>query len=1629
MEFGKQLKTLLKKNLLLKGKSKCSICCEIVFPLVIIGVLFAILGLIKVTKSDYDLIDVTTFSRRVGIENKLLYGSEGSLNSDQSGVIDTMKEQVANARGLTIAEVQDFFMEINDRSLMESFFKNNSMIIYGGVWFNSSGSGNNSTIIPGDQFEYNIRLDSDDTADTSETGKVDGGDSSIYLNDNFASIQVAMDQAIFGYFGLDMVLNISGRHYPDPYTELWQQWITGRDVIIKSAGSVFISAALMMFSFRLVTDVVIEKETKIVEAMRMMSLNSLAYFSSWIITSLITSLPVTLLIVVIFKGSQLIYSTSWAIVILTFVLYLITLLLLSFIFSIFFNNSKFCGLLSFVIIIAINICGIFVSKNEFNISIKLLLSIFSPIAFSNSIYFMSVKDLTMILNLNWDYIVTENQSILMLGIDIIIYIFLIWYLEKVIPSEYGTKEKFYFLFTKKYWFGKKRNIGEIDDIESTYDSEDVETIPLKILKNSTISIRNLRKEFETGDGLRVAVNDLYLDMFEDQIHALLGPNGCGKSTTIGMLTGLISPTSGNAFIRGYDITCQMSKIRPYIGCCLQTDIIWPQLTVLEHLVIYASLKGVENRNIQREAERMATEVGLAEKINAPAASLSGGQKRKLCLGIAFIGRSKIIFLDEVTSGMDPVSRRHVWDFLLKYKKGKTIILTTHYLEEADYLGDRISIISHGKLRCDGTSLFLKNKFGQGYLLTCSKKLQNNNGGGINFNTNQITEFIKNFIPSASILTDSGAELTYRLPTESLSNFSNFFTEFDLNLSKFSIQTYGISVTSLEEVFISLGQEDSKKLNNNNEIQKNDDDDDIESLKLAIATPSDGINQIQQFKGLLIKRIQQSKKDARSFFLSIILPIALIIGSIILYKTMNDQKQVLFYNNSTKPLTMSLSIYTDTDNDINVPMQLLNNEFEWLNLFNSSKYFNKFKYINESINFNDYLIDNYKLSIGAINFTNQPINIINNNGGGGQTNCSYVAYYNSDYIHSFPIHVNLINDALLRKFKNIGISVTSMPFDHILTAFEISSSDINASAIIYFIFILMAGFSLMAGSFAGSIAQERTNRVKRLLYVSGCKKHIYWLSNLIWDLFFAFIISILTSSILALVIKGAFKEQFASFLLCLILLCLAIIPLAYLLSYKFQTYGKAVGAITAILFVFGLIFTIASLNVRIQAVVNQNSSTQKAADIIDLIFSIISPIFALNRMVFILSGFPGSIRLGSFKVDDYWSFDYLGTPLVVLAGHAVIWNVWILLLDYVPQIKGFFKNPKNFPAPSPPDDEDYDVSQERRRLINMKPFEEPIQFKNLHKIFPGSGKNPPKTAVYNSTLAIPRGETFGLLGLNGGGKSTTLSMLSGEIVPSSGEISINGYDVITNREKALGNISMVFQFDALISLLSAREHLWLFSRIKGIKECQIENCVEAFIKMVDLTRIANSGCGGYSGGNKRKVSLSMAMLGNPSVCFLDEISCGCDAVVRRQLWDVISELGKNKSIILTSHSMSEVEALCSRITIMKEGKYTCLNTIQGVKNRFGAGYSIDVKFKKEFLETGIQTILQAIPNSTVLDQHDVMASFEVPNPPGNPIKLSNIFSILSNLPILDDYNVGQTSLESVFLKLTGANHDQRINLYD
>ena len=195
--------------------------------------------------------------------------------------------------------------------------------------------------------------------------------------------------------------------------------------------------------------------------------------------------------------------------------------------------------------------------------------------------------------------------------------------------------------------------------------------------------------------------------------ALLGQNGAGKTTTISMLSGLTPASAGDGLIYGYSVRTQIPEIRSIMGICPQHDILFDDLTAREHIELYAGLKGVSAAARQTLIDERLKAVRLLTVADVRAGTYSGGMKRRLSLVISTIGDPKIIFMDEPTTGMDPVNRRHVWSFIEKFKEGRVIVLTTHSMEEADVLGDRIAIMAKGQFKAIGNSIKLKNKFGTG----------------------------------------------------------------------------------------------------------------------------------------------------------------------------------------------------------------------------------------------------------------------------------------------------------------------------------------------------------------------------------------------------------------------------------------------------------------------------------------------------------------------------------------------------------------------------------------------------------------------------------------------------------------------------------------------------------------------------------------------------------------------------------------------------------------------------------------------------------------------------------------------------------------------------------------------------
>lgn len=221
----------------------------------------------------------------------------------------------------------------------------------------------------------------------------------------------------------------------------------------------------------------------------------------------------------------------------------------------------------------------------------------------------------------------------------------------------------------------------------------------------SISIRNLTKKYKTI----TAVDNLSLDINEGEFLGLLGFNGAGKTTTIKMLCGLITPTSGDAFIYDKSIVGNMDDIKSFVNISPQETAIAPNLTVYENLVFIAEVYGYKKEEANSKAEDMMKKFNLEDRRKSKAKKLSGGLMRRLSIAMALISEPKILFLDEPTLGLDVRARRELWHLLSELKGKTTVILTSHYLDEVEALADTIAIIDKGKLRIKGTLEDLKRE--------------------------------------------------------------------------------------------------------------------------------------------------------------------------------------------------------------------------------------------------------------------------------------------------------------------------------------------------------------------------------------------------------------------------------------------------------------------------------------------------------------------------------------------------------------------------------------------------------------------------------------------------------------------------------------------------------------------------------------------------------------------------------------------------------------------------------------------------------------------------------------------------------------------------------------------------------
>ncbi|KAL6036341.1 hypothetical protein STEG23_004422, partial [Scotinomys teguina] len=601
-------------------------------------------------------------------------------------------------------------------------------------------------------------------------------------------------------------------------------------IILNRCFPIFMVLAWIYSVSMTVKGIVLEKELRLKETLKNQGVSNAVIWCTWFLDSFsIMSVSIFLLTVFIMHGRILHYSDPF--ILFLFLLAFSTATIMQcFLLSTFFSKASLAAACSGVVYFTLYLPHIlcFAWQDRMTADLKMIVSLLSPVAFGFGTEYL-VRFEEQGLGLQWDNIGKSPMegdefsfllSMKMMLLDAALYGSLAWYLDQVFPGVYGTPLPWYFLLQESYWFR-----GE----DSFFERELPGLVP-------GVCVKNLVKVFESCS--RPAVNRLNITFYENQITAFLGHNGAGKTTTLSILTGLLPPTSGTVLIGGKDIETSLDAIRQSLGMCPQHNILFHHLTVAEHILFYAQLKGKSWEEAQLEMEAMLEDTGLHHKRNEEAQDLSGGMQRKLSVAIAFVGDSKVVVLDEPTSGVDPYSRRSIWDLLLKYRSGRTIIMSTHHMDEADLLGDRIAIISQGRLYCSGTPLFLKNCFGTGFYLTLVRKMKNiqsQRGGcqgtcsctskgfstGCPVGVDEITEeqvldgdvkelmdLVYHHVPEAKLVECLGQELIFLLPNKNFKQraYASLFRELEEMLTDLGLSSFGISDTPLEEIFLKVTED-------------------------------------------------------------------------------------------------------------------------------------------------------------------------------------------------------------------------------------------------------------------------------------------------------------------------------------------------------------------------------------------------------------------------------------------------------------------------------------------------------------------------------------------------------------------------------------------------------------------------------------------------------------------------------------------------------------------------------------------------------------------------------------------------------------------------------------------------------
>ncbi|XP_037350632.1 ABC-type organic anion transporter ABCA8-like isoform X2 [Talpa occidentalis] len=1458
---------------------------------------------------------------------------------------------------------------------------------------------------------------SDHTAHCYETYYNDECEVSKFWKKGFVALQAAINAAI-----IEITIN-------DPVMEQLMS-TTGKimkiDTFIVQGGSIIdICLSLCVSSFSLViyyVSINVTKERKKMKSlMTMMGLRESAFWLSWGLMYAGFIFIIALLMALILKSSQFVILSGFTVVFSLILLYGLSLIALAFLMSTLVKKAFITGLTVLLLNIFWGNLGLLALNRQLPTSLEWILSFLSPFAFMLGM--SQLIHLDYDLNSNALFTLDFSNEIIathfILVFDIFLYLALAIYFEKVLPNEYGHQYPPLFFLKSSFW-SQKQKLGHVnleDEIDLYCLSSDFfEPIPPEFHGKEAIRIRNVTKEYKKKHDKIEVLKDMVFDIYEGQITAILGHSGAGKSTLLNILSGLSIPTKGSVTIYNNKLSkmADQENISKFIGLCPQSNVQFDFLTVRENLRLFAKIKGIQSHEVDKEIQRVLLELKMTNIKNTLAQNLSGGQKRKLTLGIAILGDPQIFLLDEPTAGLDPYSRHQVWNLLKKWKTDRVILFSTHFMDEADILADRKVFLSKGQLKCAGSSLFLKKKWGIGYHLSLQLNEMCMEG--------KITSLIKQHIPDAKLSAASEGKLVYTLPLERTNRFPELFQNLE-SYPNLGIENYGVSMTTLNEVFLKLEgkSEERKQAGDPERLVK------IEQILSSLNEMKKTIGGMalwrQQIWSVAKVRFLKLKHERRA---RIVLTLILAIG---LCSFLLKYITVKVYQSS---YVWELSLHSY----FLAPGQPPRDPLTKLLIIN-----------NAGASIDDFIhsVERQNIALDVDEYGNKNgVDDLSYNGAiivsGNEKNYSFSLVCNAKRLNCFPVLMDIVSNGLVGMVKQSDHIQTyrstfwgeqkDMWFPHNLLmdifpllwhhpGWFVSPLIELVFPLIWFGLLWYLLAPIVAPTIALSSIDDFKIKVHSQLRISGLFPSAYWFGQALVD------VPIYCLMFLFMYLMEYSLDHHENLthvnkniqIPCSIGYAISLIFLTYVIAFIFRK-GRKNSGIWSLCF---LVITGFSVFVIMLA--------RDAFGYNTVYITFLIPLSALILPFFMYEPRPSLLSEEIMRTAEPFLIvliPFLNFIIFVFILRCLEWKFGKKLMRKDPIFRISPRNNGVCQNPEDPEGEDEDVQMERERtasaLSSINSDEKPVIIAScLRKEYRRRRKcclfKKKIIATRNVSFCVRKGEVLGLLGHNGAGKSTSIKLITGDTQPTAGQVLLKG----CSGTEPLGFLGYCPQENTLWPNLTVREHLEVFASVKGLRKADTTVAIARLVEVFKMQEELKLPVKNLSEGIKRKLCFALSILGNPSVVLLDEPSMGMDPKGQQQVWQAICATLKNteRGVLLTTHNMAEAEAVCDRVAIMVSGRLSCIGSIQYLKSKFGKDYLLEMKVKTpEHGKTLHAEILRLFPQAVQQERYSCLMAYKLPMEGVKP--LAQAFFKLETVKQsfdLEEYSLSQSTLEEVFLELS------------